>query len=83
VDRAQAALVFAQQQAVRYQDLAQKGSGSVEDAEQYTAQLNQQQAALQSAQATLKLAQRQVESLKAQRNSAVATLAQPGVTKRN
>ncbi len=36
----------------------------------------EQQAALASAQATLKLAQRQVEALKAQRNSAVASLAQ-------
>lgn len=76
VEQAQAALSFAQQQAARYQDLAQRGSGSVEDAQQYASQLSQQQAALQSAQATLKLAQRQVESLKAQRNSAVASLAQ-------
>jgi membrane fusion protein, multidrug efflux system len=36
----------------------------------------QQQAAVDSAQATLKLAQRQVEALKAQRDSAVASLAQ-------
>ena len=41
-----------------------------------TSQLHQQQAALASAQATLKLAQRQIEVLKAQRNSAVANLAQ-------
>jgi membrane fusion protein, multidrug efflux system len=46
------------------------------DAQQYTSQLHQQQAALASAQATLKLAQRQVEALKAQRNSAVASLGQ-------
>jgi len=38
--------------------------------------LNEQQAAVESAQATLKLAQRQVEALKAQRSSAVASLAQ-------
>src|ERR1700732_2176311 len=44
--------------------------------QQYTSQLHQQQAALASAQATLKLAQRQVEALKAQRNSAIASLAQ-------
>jgi membrane fusion protein (multidrug efflux system) len=74
VDQAQAALVFAHQQADRYQDLAQKGSGSVQNAQQYTSQLRQQQAALESAQATLKLAQRQVEALKAQRDSAVAGL---------
>jgi membrane fusion protein (multidrug efflux system) len=76
VEQARAALVFAQQQAVRYQDLAQKGYGSVQNAQQSSSQLRQQQAALESAQATLKLAQRQIDSLKAQRNSALATLAQ-------
>jgi membrane fusion protein (multidrug efflux system) len=76
VDQAQAALVFAQQQAARYQHLEQTGYGTVQNSEQYTSQLHQQQAALQSAQATLRLAQRQVEALKAQHNSAVANLAQ-------
>jgi len=76
VEQAQAALVFAEQQNARYQDLAQKGSGSIQNAQQYSSQLRQQQAALASAQATLKLSQRQVEALKAQRNSAVASLAQ-------
>ena len=76
VDQAQAALVFAEQQAARYEHLEQTGYGSVQNSQQYTSQLHQQQAALASAQATLKLAQRQVEALKAQRNSAVANLAQ-------
>jgi membrane fusion protein (multidrug efflux system) len=76
VDQAQATLVFAQQQAVRYEHLEQTGYGTVQNAQQYTSQFHQQQAALASAQATLKLAQRQVEALKAQRNSAVASLAQ-------
>jgi membrane fusion protein, multidrug efflux system len=76
VDQAQAALVFAQQQAARYQHLEQTGYGTVQNAEQYTSQLHQQQSALQSAQATLNLARRQVEALKAQRKSAVASLAQ-------
>jgi membrane fusion protein, multidrug efflux system len=76
VDQAQAALVFAQQQAARYELLEQTRAGTVMDAQQYTSQLHQQQAALASAQATLKLAQRQVEALKAQRNSAVASLGQ-------
>ena len=76
VDQTQAALVFAQQQAERYQHLEQTGYGTVQNSQQYTSQLHQQQAALQSAQATLRLAQRQVESLKAQHNSAVANLAQ-------
>jgi membrane fusion protein, multidrug efflux system len=76
VEQAQAALVFAEQQNARYQELAQKGSGTIQNAQQYSSQLRQQQAALASAQATLKLAQRQIESLKAQRNSSVASLAQ-------
>ena len=76
VDQAQAALVFAEQQAVRYEHLEQTGYGTVQNAQQYSSQLHQQQAALASAQATLKLAQRQVEALKAQRNSAVASLGQ-------
>jgi membrane fusion protein (multidrug efflux system) len=76
VDQAQAALTFAQQQASRYEHLEQTGYGSVQNAQQYTSQLHQQQAGLLSAQATLKLAQRQLEALKAQRNSAVANLAQ-------
>ena len=76
VEQAQAALVFAEQQNWRYQELAQKGSGTIQNAPQYSSQLRQQQAALASAQATLKLAQRQIEALKAQRSSAVASLAQ-------
>ena len=76
VDQAQAALVFAQQQAQRYQHLEQTGYGTVQNSQQYTSQLHQQQAALLSSQASLKLAQRQVEALKAQRKNAVASLAQ-------
>ena len=74
VNQAQAALVFAQQQAARYQDLAKTGYGTVQNAQQYTSQLSQQQAALQSAQENLKVAERQIESLQAERNSAVASL---------
>ena len=76
VDKAQAALVFAQEQAGRYQYLAHTIAGTVQNAQQYTSQLHQQQATLDNAQATLKLAQRQIEALKAQRDSAVASLAQ-------
>jgi membrane fusion protein (multidrug efflux system) len=76
VDQAQAALVFAGQQASRYEHLEQSGYGTIQNAQQYTSQLHQQQAALQSAQATLNLAQRQLGALKAQRKSAVANLAQ-------
>jgi membrane fusion protein (multidrug efflux system) len=76
VDKSQAALVFAQQQASRYAYLAHTIAGTVQNAQQYTSQLHQDQAALDSAQATLKMAQRQIQSLKAQRDSAVASLAQ-------
>jgi len=76
VEQAQANLVFAREQAARYQGLAQKGSGTVEAAQQFASQLHQQEAALKSAQATLAVAQRQIESLDAQRLSAVASLAQ-------
>ncbi|MGL5166072.1 MAG: HlyD family secretion protein [Afipia sp.] len=76
VDQAQAGLVFAQQQNERYERLEQTGSGTVQNAQQYSSQLHQQQAALASAQATLRLAERQIEALKAQRASAVANLAQ-------
>jgi multidrug resistance efflux pump len=71
-----AGLVFAQQQASRYQDLAQTGAGTVQNAQQFTTQLAQQQASVKSAEANLELAQRQIESQKAQRMSAEATLAQ-------
>jgi membrane fusion protein, multidrug efflux system len=73
----QAGLVFAQEQAARYQYLAKTQlAGSLQSAQQYTSQWRQQQAAVESAQATLKLAQRQVEALKAQRDADVASLAQ-------
>jgi membrane fusion protein (multidrug efflux system) len=76
VDQAKAALVFAQQQAARYEELARKGAGSVQNAQQYNSQLDQQQAALKSAQAAVAVAQRQIDALKAQRASAEASLAQ-------
>jgi membrane fusion protein (multidrug efflux system) len=76
VEQAQANLVFARQQATRYQTLAQKGSGTVETAQQFASQLHQQEAALKTTQAALAVAQRQIEALDAQRLSAVASLAQ-------
>jgi membrane fusion protein, multidrug efflux system len=76
VQQAQAGLVFAQQQASRYTDLARTGYGSVQNAQQYTSQLGQQEATLKSAQSALAAAQRQLASLQAQRSSAEANLAQ-------
>jgi multidrug resistance efflux pump len=71
-----AALVFAQQQADRYQKLAKDGWGTVQNAQQFTSQLHQQEATVQSAQENLNQTLRQVETLKAQRLSAEAGLAQ-------
>jgi multidrug resistance efflux pump len=76
VEQAKASLVFAQQQAVRYEDLAQKGYGPVQSAQQFSAEQREKQAAVESAEATLKLAERQVEALKVQRAGAEASLAQ-------
>jgi multidrug resistance efflux pump len=76
LDQAQAALVFAQQQAARYQTLAKQGWGTVQNDQQYTSQLHQQEAAVQTALENLSQVKRQVESLRAQHLSAEATLAQ-------
>jgi len=65
LDQARAALVFAKQQDSRYQDLAQKGYGSVQNAQQFASGLYQQQAAVKSAHANLELAHRQVKSIEA------------------
>src|SRR5262249_51698054 len=76
LDQARAVLVFADQQAVRYEALARTGSGTVQNAQQFASQLQQQKAAVETAVNNLNLAQQQVESLKAQRLSAEASLAQ-------
>jgi membrane fusion protein, multidrug efflux system len=76
VEQAQAALVFAQQQAARFENLAKTGYGTVQNEQQFTSQLHQQQSALASAQSNLNVVQRQIESLRAQRKSAEANLAQ-------
>src|SRR3954451_517726 len=76
LDQARAVLVFAQQQAARSETLAKQGWGTVQNAQQFTSQLHQQAAAVQTALENLNLVQRQVESLKAQRLSAEATVAQ-------
>jgi multidrug resistance efflux pump len=76
LDQQQALLVFAQQQASRYETLAKQGSGTVQSAQQYASELHQREAAVQTAQENLNLAQRQIESLKAQRISAGTSLVQ-------
>jgi len=76
LDQARAVLVFAEQQAARYEALARTGSGTVQNAQQFASQLKQQTAAVQTAVENLNLQQQQTESLKAQRASAEASLAQ-------
>jgi membrane fusion protein, multidrug efflux system len=76
IEQVQATLTFAGQQAQRYEDLATRGSGSVQNAQQYTSTLRQQQAALKSSQASLAAAEGQVRALKAQQANAEATLSQ-------
>jgi membrane fusion protein (multidrug efflux system) len=76
VEQAQASLTFARQQAARYQDLEQRAAGTVQMAQQTVSTLHQQEAALKNTQATLTVATRQIETLKAQRSSADASLAQ-------
>jgi membrane fusion protein, multidrug efflux system len=76
VEQIQDGLVFARQQAQRYKQLAGTGFGTVQNEQQYDSQLNQQQAALSSAQSALKVAQRQIATLKAQRGSDTANLAE-------
>jgi len=76
LNRAEASLLFAQQQAARFQTLAKSGWGTVQNAQQSTSQLHQEEAAVQTALDNLNVSRRQVESLKAQRMSAVASLVQ-------
>ncbi len=76
VDQAKASLTFANQQAARYGELAHTGYGSVQNAQQYSSEQAQRQAAVKSALAALEVAQRQIDSLQAQEASARADLAQ-------
>ena len=72
VETAQAALKFAQEDAARYKDLAERGSGSIQQSQSATSTLQQRQAALQSANASVVAAQRQIGALDAQKASTLA-----------
>ncbi len=72
----QASLTFAQQQASRYSNLAKDGWGTMQDAQQYTSQQSQGEAAVRSAQSALVAVARQLAVLQAQHDSAQASLAQ-------
>ncbi|XYD10996.1 HlyD family secretion protein [Methylobacterium sp. NMS12] len=74
VATAEAALKFAQEDAARYKDLAERGSGSVQQSQSATSTLQQRQAAVQSANASVVAAQKQVGSLQAQKASTQAQL---------
>jgi membrane fusion protein, multidrug efflux system len=76
VAQAQAALTFAQQQADRYELLAKQGSGTVEQAQQYTSNLLQSQASFAAAQANAVATAKQVPVLEAQAKTAQAQLEQ-------
>ncbi len=76
IESAQAALVFAQEQAARFQELVKTGAGTVQNAQQYSSGLRQQEASVLTAKASLAAAQRQVGALKAQRKSAEASVTQ-------
>ncbi len=80
VVQAQAALTFARQQAERYQQLASKGSGTVEQAQQYASNLQQSDAGLAAAQANATATEKQTGVLQAQRDLAFGQLAQARAT---
>ncbi|HUN96904.1 MAG TPA: HlyD family secretion protein [Bradyrhizobium sp.] len=72
----QAALTFARQQDQRYQHLAKTGSVTVEQAQQYTSNLLQAQAALAAAQANTVANKQQLPVLQAEQKQAEAQLEQ-------
>jgi membrane fusion protein (multidrug efflux system) len=76
VVQAQATLDFSKQQDTRYQDLVEKGAGTVQRAQQATSELQANSAALAAAQAAKTVADRQINVLKAQRKNAEAQFGQ-------
>jgi membrane fusion protein (multidrug efflux system) len=80
VVQAQAALTFARQQAERYQQLASKGSGTVEQAQQYVSNQQQSEAGLAAAEANAAATEKQIGVLQAQRDLAYGQLAQARAT---
>jgi membrane fusion protein, multidrug efflux system len=76
IAQAQASLTFDQEQEVRYQELARTGAGTVQSAQQWLSQRQQQQATLKAAEATLVATVRQLTVLNAQRDAAEANLRQ-------
>ena len=73
---ADAALKFAKDENTRYQDLVQKGAGTVQRAQQASSDLNGKQAAFDAAAAAKVSAERQIDVLNAQKIGAAAQLDQ-------
>jgi membrane fusion protein, multidrug efflux system len=76
VTQAQAALKFSTDENNRYQDLMQKGAGTVQRAQQASSDLTSKQAALDAATAAKLAAERQIDVLDAQKIGAGAQLEQ-------
>src|ERR1700682_6265017 len=76
VTQAEAALKFATDENTRYQDLVQKGAGTVQRAQQASSDFNGKQAALDAANAAKVSAERQIDVLNAQKIGAAAQLDQ-------
>ena len=76
VTEAQAALKFSTDENIRYQDLVQKGAGTVQRAQQASSDFNGKQAALDAANAAKVAAERQIDVLNAQEIGAAAQLDQ-------
>ena len=76
VAQTEASLKFAQEDAARYRDLADRGAGTVQQEQSTTSTLAQQQASLKSARANLDVAKTRVGALEAQKAGAEASLAQ-------
>lgn len=76
VAQAEAALKFSQEENVRYQDLVQKGAGTVQRAQQASSDLQSKQAAFDAANSAKISAERQIDVLAAQKDAAEAQVAQ-------
>jgi membrane fusion protein (multidrug efflux system) len=72
----QAAVMFSEQQRLRYTDLARTGAGTIQQAQQYQADIQEKQAALGHDQAGIGVALKHVDVLRAQVTKAEAALAQ-------
>jgi membrane fusion protein (multidrug efflux system) len=80
VAQAQAMLTFARQEFERYQQLASKGTGTIQQAQQTSSNLQQNEAALAGAQANAVATEKQIGVLQAQRDLTYGQVAQARAT---